>query len=317
MSIHEALKRAQQERDRTRGKRPETPAPVPSAAPDGGPVAAALAQQNTATEDAPAAASAPEKPRPAPASTPLAAAIQAGDVSPAKARAAQAAATIVEDYESKRRLRLPPAMVVYHDRSGPVAEQYRNIRNALLADGKTGPRLWVVTSAVAGEGKTTTVLNLGLSMVEMRALRVLLIDADLRTGGLSHLLQVADKRGLSDIIPQEGNAEEAIQATPWHNLYVLPSGGLGGAAFATQTLQSPHVRSVLRVLRNRFDAVLVDSPGALDAPDAGLLAAGSDGVLMAVGLRLAKRTHVQQTMRMLASLNVPVRGTILTRCRHH
>lgn len=324
-NIREALKKAQEDRDRARGVPPaatrnpaegslsslmdrpgrgmrsETPA---SSSGSPGSLAAALASV------APAVA----PPEPEMVSNPLTQAVaQAREtLSPAQQAVTKRAEAICEDYESKRKLNLPAAMVVYYDRSGTAAEQYRQIRSALLADHQ-GPQMLTITSSRAKEGKTTSLLNLGLSAVELRSLRVLLIDGDLHHGTLSSLLKVQEHRGLSELV-QSGDAPESyIQSTPWCQLFVLPAGGLQSPSVATETLKAPALRNVLRRLRGMYDLVLIDAPSAGKCPDAGLLGACGDGVLMVVSLKHTKRSEAERSLRMLTSLNIPLRGTILTK----
>jgi len=231
----------------------------------------------------------------------------------------QTTETIVEDVTAKRQLNLPTSLVVYHERAGRVAEQYRRIRDALMMENdKREPQMLVITSAVAGEGKTITVLNLGLSLVEIRANRVLLIDGNMHAskggGSLSRLLRLQKQRGLVEMLStDEGGGEQVtdfIQATPWHHLYVLPtkvqkSGG--------ELLRSPKLRMGLRTLRSRFDWVLIDSPAAEVLPDAGILGECSDGIMITVAMHRTSEERVRQTLRRLRSMNLPVKSCILTR----
>ena len=275
--------------------------------------------------DAPAAqatdakVSPPTEKKPAP--TPLADAMRQAPAasSPAARTQRHAAETIVEDYGAKRQLNLPATLVVYHERAGHVAEQYRRIRDALMADNpKREPQMLVVTSSVGGEGKTTTVLNLGLSLVEIHANRVLLIDgclsADERHPSLSALLKMTGERGLAEMLtspPEE--VQSWVRATPWHHLYVLPSGAKTVEAAAVELLKSAALRTCLRRLRANFDWILIDSPAAMTLPDAGLLGGVSDGMLVTVAMHHTPREKAQTTVRRLRSMNLPVKSCILTR----
>jgi capsular exopolysaccharide synthesis family protein len=250
---------------------------------------------------------------------PLATAVrQAVTEPPAAVRKQQAVAeTIVEDYASKQRLGLPAAIAVYHERSGAIAEQYRRIRQRLMeANPKREPTSLVITSSRAGEGKTVTTVNLGLSLVEVRANRVLLIDGDLHAGALSRVMRLDHEMGLAEAITAGGDAaavDAAVKATPWHNLFVLPSGAKTPPAASAELLKLPAARNILREVRKRFDWVLIDAPAAGAFPDAGVLGASSDGLIVAVSLRHTPREEVQTTLRRLSAMNLPVKGCILTR----
>jgi len=355
-SIAEALKRAQQDRERLRnpsesGAEQER-APEATAYPEASLAAVVLKRKSapapqpvdavptpftaaTAATAAPAAPDAPERTAVAPMTappvqTPIAAAMQQGvpQAAPVVRHEQRMAETIVEDYTSKRRLNLPASMVVYHDRAGAVAAQYRKMRDNLMAacmghGSRKEAQVLVLTSAKSGEGKTVTALNLGLSLVEVRANRVLLVDGCLgsnrRRPGLTDLLRLGSERGLAELLAAPaGEAgleriEHCLKATPWHNLFVLPAGARTTAAAAAALLQSQNLRGILRKVRANFDWVLIDAPAAADLPDAGLLGACSDGMLMAVALHRTPQEMVQRTIRRLRSMNLPVKSCIVTR----
>jgi Mrp family chromosome partitioning ATPase len=128
------------------------------------------------------------------------------------------------------------------------------------------------------------------------------------------MLRLGRASGLSELLLDgEESVEGSIEATPWHNLFVLPSGAKTTAVGAAQLLQSVHLRGVLRQLRATFDWVLIDTPAALALPDAGLVGALADGVHVAVALHRTAEGKVQTTLRRLRSMNLAVRSAILTR----
>jgi Mrp family chromosome partitioning ATPase len=217
-------------------------------------------------------------------------------------------------------------VVVYHDRAGAIAEQYRKIREGLMAahfrgagaGGRREAQSLVITSTRPGEGKTVTVLNLGLSLAEVRGNRVLLIDGCLhptRHASLTQLLHLQAEKGFAELLtaPATEGFEPYIQATPWHNLHVLPAGARTTPEAGAQLLQAPGYRALLRHAGGNFDWVLIDAPAAADHPDAGLLGAASDGVLMAVAMHHTPHAQVQATLRRLKSMNLPLKSCILTR----
>jgi Mrp family chromosome partitioning ATPase len=322
-SISDALKRAQQERDRLRQEGAQTQG-TPETGDDS--LASVVLKKTQAAETSASgipSLSALKSNAPA-AATPVADAIRQAPPTPPPAVKAQqqAAETIVEDYASKHRLNLPAAMVVYHDRSGAIAEQYRRMRDNLMAGNpKRDPQMLVVTSSVEGEGKTTTVINLGLSMVEIRANRVLLVDGCLqqfpgRSRGktLTELLKLQSEAGLAELLTDPvDDVQPFIKATPWNRLYVLPAGNPITAMTATDMLKSEALRKTLRQLKATFDWVLIDAPAALAMPHAGLFGGSSDGMLLAVALHHTPQEKVQTTVRKLKSMNLPLKSCVLTR----
>src|SRR5437879_5536247 len=104
-------------------------------------------------------------------------------------------------------------------------ESYRALRTRLmLVRSARGLRSVVVTSSVQGEGKTLTALNLALSCAQLHEMRVLLIDGDVRTCGLTRTLGSPTGPGLSEVLVGENDPAKAILATDYRNLYVLSSG---------------------------------------------------------------------------------------------
>ncbi|HUO10646.1 MAG TPA: CpsD/CapB family tyrosine-protein kinase [Phycisphaerae bacterium] len=314
-SIADALKRAQQERERLR----DTPAgPVAEAAShaDEHSLASVVFRKSSPRADAPVA---DRYPAVSASITPLTEAIRQSPPTPPPAVVAQrrVAETIVEDYASKRKLNLPQSMVVYHDRSGPFAEQYRKMRdNLMLQNPRRETHALVVTSSIAGEGKTVSVLNLGLSLVEIRANRVLLIDGCMHESAspsLTALLKMQPEHGLAELLlTPDIDIQPFLKATPWHQLFVLPSGAKTTPHAAAGLLSSPAWRTILKNLHANFDWILIDAPSVLALPDAGLLAAASDGILLAAALHHTPRARIQTALRKLKSMNLPVKSCFLT-----
>jgi|GEM_PF-2589622 len=309
-SIADALRRAQQERERLRGSATRPPAAV--SAPPTGPSLASVVLRKAAPE------SKPDAPVHEALAAPLTAALeqQTSAPPPAVQRQQLASDTIIEDYQAKRRLDLPATIVVYHDRAGPVAQQFRDMRDRLMATNVTRDQpMLTFTSARRGEGKTTALLNLALALCEVRSHRVLLVDGclgDGHRGPLSHVLHLHAERGASEFFAQPAEASTFVRPTPWHNLFVLPAGATTTASASAETLRLPSARTGLRQLRTMFDYVLIDAPAIDRGPDAGLLGTMSDGLVLVTAIGRTSARQVQTAVRRMASLNVPVKHAILT-----
>ena len=104
-------------------------------------------------------------------------------------------------------------------------EAYRNLRSSLLymAEAEARPKILLVTSSVPNEGKSLTAANLAITMASTGS-RVLLVDADSRKGALHERFQVPAEPGLTEVLGQGINWEEAVQATKIPNLFLLPQG---------------------------------------------------------------------------------------------
>jgi len=174
-------------------------------------------------------------------------------------------------------------------------EAYRALRTKLVRfQSGEGVRSVVVTSAEAGEGKTVSVLNLALSLAQLPSQRVLLIDADLRTGGLSAVTGAVEPPGLAEVLAGEAPFEAAVIATNVQNLYII---GAGEAKRPAGDLFSgPKFKDFIGWCNQTFTMVLVDCPPMIGLADFEIVSAACDGVLIVVRAQRTKR-EVLTTLR--------------------
>ncbi len=169
-----------------------------------------------------------------------------------------------------------------------VSERFRALRSRLyqIAGVRTLRRL-LVTSSVASEGKTFVSTNLAQSIVQQPDMRVLLVDADIRASRLHSTLGAPNRPGLSDYLRGEADEFEVIQKGMEANLCLIPGGSQ--VSNPSELLLSDRMKHLLEFAAPIFDWVIIDSPPALPVPDASILAGLVDGVLLVVK---AGSTHV-------------------------
>lgn len=138
----------------------------------------------------------------------------------------------------------------------------------------------VLTSGVAGEGKTFVALNLAQSMARQPALRVLLVDADLRSPRLHHLFGAPICPGLSDYLRGDADEYAIVQKGMDESLFLIPGGSL--VSNPSKLLLAERMKQLLNRVTPLFDWIILDSPASLPADDAGILADLADGVLFVV-----------------------------------
>lgn len=190
-----------------------------------------------------------------------------------------------------------------------AAEQFRTLYFRLERLKQLRPlKVVSVTSAVPGEGKTLTALNLALTAARASLdRRILLIDADLRRGSVAGLLGIKSTPGLRELLDGEAEVKDVVRRFQGERLAVVPCGG--ASAEPTHALASGRMRQLLDRVRDHFDEVYVDLPPTLPFADAAILGSLSDGVLMVIRANQTSTRHVRSAVEMLAG--APVVGCVL------
>jgi capsular exopolysaccharide synthesis family protein len=175
-----------------------------------------------------------------------------------------------------------PHLVVMTRPNSPVAERYRRVRLSIEQAPCDHPahQVTVVTSAVPGEGKTTTAVNLALAYAEDPAQRTLLIDGDLRRPALSKLVSPEAAFGLVDVLAGHVPLDIALIEMTDSKLWVLPAGKTADRAL--EKLQQHVLAAMLAELRGRFDKIVIDTPPTVPFTDAAVLASHADGAVLVV-----------------------------------
>ena len=191
-----------------------------------------------------------------------------------------------------------------------VSEAYRIIRTN-LAFGSLDASLKVlqVTSAVKGEGKTTTAANLAISLAQAGS-RVLLVDADLRRPALHRILGVPESGGgLSDGLTNGRSWESLTVETTTPNLFFLSAGSI--PPNPSELLSSKRMKSFIDELRERYDFVVMDSPPVISVADAAIIASRVDGTIFVSRSGFVPRHLCLQAKNALESVNGKVVGCVL------
>lgn len=199
------------------------------------------------------------------------------------------------------------ARLVNGTSSDTAIEQYRKVAATLHEEQvRSQLKTVIVTSAVPGEGKTLTVVNLALTLSESYRRRVLVIDADLRGPSLHTALDIANDRGLSEALT--GGQLTFVQLSD--HFAVLPAGKPGPAPLAALT--SGRMAEVLDECAAQFDWVLIDTPPIGVLPDAQVLMRLAGAVLFVIG---AGTTDAPTVERAIAELGGPdaIFGVLLNR----
>lgn len=189
------------------------------------------------------------------------------------------------------------------------AESYRQLRTNIQFVGMDNPaQVIVVTSPVAGDGRTTTAANLAVVHAES-GLRVVLVEADLRTPALSGLLGLSGDVGLTDVLTGRAPVARALQQWTAGGFSVLTAGTATDRP--SELLLGDRMRELVAELRTRFDAVIVDVPPVNAVTDAVVASTWADGVLLVVRAGRTARDEVTTARQWLATAGAVVLGTVL------
>lgn len=199
-----------------------------------------------------------------------------------------------------------------------AAEAYKALRVRLLHGlDPDAVRNILVTSSLAGEGKTSVTANLGV-MLALGGYGVVLVSADLRRPLLQNYFDQAGFRGSGgegaiDVLRGVRNTLDVLTSTDTENLWILPAGEPGGSSGSLDPFSSEAMVDLLAELGDYADFVLIDTPPLLSSSDVAALGALTDGVLLVVDPRMAQRSVLEQARHELEIVDVPVIGVVVNR----
>ena len=161
------------------------------------------------------------------------------------------------------------------------SEEFRTLRSRLYhAREKMPLKKLLITSALPKEGKSFTASNLAQVLVRQHGRRVLLIDADLRGPRLHMMLGTTSSPGLADYLQGGSDEFSIMQRGPMENLFFIPSGQ--EISDPAELVANGRLKLLLQRVEALFDWIIIDSPPAVPVSDASVLAKACDGVLMVV-----------------------------------
>ena len=216
------------------------------------------------------------------------------------------------------RIPAPPtndgALVMQTDPSGVNAESYRVLRaNLEFVNRARGARVLMATSAIEGEGKSTTIANLALAYAR-EGKHVIVVDLDLRRPTIARMFDVPTRPGIVDVAYGRVSLESALRKVPAGpagvSLEVLPTAPIG--ADIGEFAASAQLRALLDDLRERADLVLVDAPPLLVSSDAITLGASVEGIILVTGQNSLRWEALDDVIRALSMCPAPTVGWVVT-----
>jgi protein-tyrosine kinase len=181
------------------------------------------------------------------------------------------------------------------------AEQYRALRHMIEQLHRTADfSVIAVSSPDAGDGKTTTSINLAGTLAQAADARVLVIDADLRGANVSVDLGLDEHMapGLVDaILDTRLTLDAVVQTLPHLNLSAITAGRLPSAPY--EVLKSPRTAELIAEARQKYDYVIVDTPPLVSVPDSRVLEKYVDGFLIVVAAHRTPRRLLEEALNLV------------------
>ncbi len=218
-------------------------------------------------------------------------------------------------------------LIVHYQPQSPISEAYRNIRTNL----KIGPsrKTFLITSAGPAEGKSTVLINLGLTLAQ-KGLKTLLVSSDLRRPVVAKTFGICREPGLTEIVTGTADLEDALKnisdimlgkmrldeimkGPGIENIFILPTGHL--PQNPTEILESTELLELIEVVKKRFDVILFDSPPVLPVTDASLLASKVDGVVLCYEIGRTARDALLRAKIQLESVGAKILGVVLNQIK--
>ena len=200
-------------------------------------------------------------------------------------------------------------LVVVQEPWSQVAEAFRSLRTAVLFTARGAPpKVVLVTSALAAEGKTVASLNLATALADAGS-RVLLLDADLRHPRCHRTLGVDAARGLSSFLAGQQELESVIHVLDRPGLFFIPAGP--PPKNPAELVSSARMRRALEDLKARYDFLIIDTPPVLPVTDAVVLAREVDAVVLVVKGHGTPGGLVREARDRLLMAGAPILGVVM------
>ncbi|WP_325051774.1 CpsD/CapB family tyrosine-protein kinase [Macrococcoides canis] len=190
-----------------------------------------------------------------------------------------------------------------------VSEQYRMIRSNIMFSGvdKEIKKL-VVTSAAPSAGKSTTAANIAVAYAQAGK-NVLLIDGDFRKPTVQYTFETKNVFGLSNLITDQININQAVQNTQVENLSIMTSGPI--PPNPSELLASKRFKELLSNLEEHFDMIIIDTPPVLAVTDAVIMSTLVDGTILVTNVEINNRHHLLKAKEVLQKSNANILGIVL------
>ncbi len=234
--------------------------------------------------------------------------------------------TVKTPEDLEKRMSLPPLglipyysdsknnLLVEHashsDSTSQIAEAFRSIRTfLLLSSGGKPPRMIMVTSPTREEGKTTTAINIAISLTKSDV-KAIIVDADMRRPRIHNVFSLDNKVGLSNFLSGNAEIDEGIiKVSNVKNLDVITSGPI--PPNPAELLSSYRFTDLLHALYSLYNFIIVDTPPVIGISDPLITSTQVDGVIIVARSGKTQKEAIREARRLLQGVNAKILGVVL------
>jgi capsular exopolysaccharide synthesis family protein len=199
-------------------------------------------------------------------------------------------------------------LVTYSQPESLISEQFREIRTNMKFINNSDNKIFLITSPQNGEGKSTTLSNLAVSIAKQKE-KILIIDANLREPLLHTIFKIPNEIGLTNVLTGNAAFEKAIYKTEISGLEVLTS---GSTSFnPAELLETKRMKELLKSISENYDIVLIDAPSILKSTETRVLANQCDGVVLVLNRGKTEIEKAIESKKILELAQAKIVGAIL------
>lgn len=198
--------------------------------------------------------------------------------------------------------------VLTKDAPWGVQEAYKSLRtNVLFSLPDSECKVIGVTSAAAGDGKSTNATNLAISMGQIDS-KVLLVEGDMRRPGVSPILQIKGKPGLSDLLARQSEFTDCLRHMAEYGIDVIPAGSI--PPDPTWLLQSKVMRVLIDQLKKMYHFIIIDFPPVTAVTDVSIMSQYCDGFVMVVRHNVTDTRLIRAALQQMDRVNAHILGFV-------
>ncbi|HOH47718.1 MAG TPA: polysaccharide biosynthesis tyrosine autokinase, partial [Candidatus Cloacimonadota bacterium] len=200
-------------------------------------------------------------------------------------------------------------LVSHYAPKSPIAESYRTLRTNILAKKPGGSTTMLVTSSGPKEGKSTTIVNLAITLSQMNA-KVILLDMDMRRPMIHNKFGIEKENGVSDyLIDPDVSLDQVIKPSGIANLDLVTSGFV--PPNPSELIASVRTDMLISSLRDRYDYILFDTPPVIAVTDALILTKKVDMTFVVVRIGQTEKGIIRRTKELMENIDAKIDGVVV------